>query len=98
MRHVKQFCWNESIYLCFRVQELHLLPNIPLISLSKSESIRWVRLKMSYSFSAFVLASVAENFPLSGNIWYRRNVRNSFTLAENCSMLNVFSRSMRSSM
>lgn len=43
-------------------------PNIPLICLSKSESIRWVLLKISYSLSAFVLACAADIRPLSGNI------------------------------
>lgn len=46
----------------------YYLSNIPLICLSKSESIRWVLLKMSYSLSAFALACAAEMRPLSGNI------------------------------
>ena len=46
---------------------LHL-SNTPLTSLSKSESIRWVLLKISYSLSAFVLACAADIRPLSGNI------------------------------
>ena len=37
-------------------------------SLSKSESMRWVRLNISYSFSAFSLACAAETRPLSGRI------------------------------
>lgn len=44
------------------------LSNNPLISLSKSETIRWVLLKISYSSSAFCLACAAEILPLSGNI------------------------------
>lgn len=40
-----------------------------LISLSKSESIFCILLKISYSCSALALASAAEIFLLSGKMW-----------------------------
>lgn len=47
----------------------YCLSNRPLICLSKSESMRCVLLKMSYSLSAFSLAWAADMRPRSGNIW-----------------------------
>ena len=86
-------CWGDFFAIfnyCCSVSRL--------ICLSKSELIRWVRLNTSYSAKAFCCACAWLICPLSGRISYRRNARNSLMLAANCSMVKVFSRSIKSSM
>ena len=77
-------CRAESSSICFT-------------ALSKSEVICWCLLNASYSVSAFSFAAFLEILPLSFKISYLLNARNSLTLAENSSIVNVFSRSIKSS-
>ena len=55
--------------LIFQTYYFSWSSNIFLVALSKSESIIWVLLKISYSWWAFFLARAAEMRPLSGRIW-----------------------------
>ena len=55
------FQWRAT----FAVLQPNYFPSIPFTSSSKSELIRWVLLKISYSLSAFSLACSAEIRPLS---------------------------------
>ena len=65
-------CANLSAWMYSGRKNLPLLvyslPNNPLSSLSKSESMGCVRLNISYSLSAFAFACAADMRPLSGNI------------------------------
>lgn len=77
--HPLTFLRTGSVWLLAGVTVLHSSPSsvlspscLPpfsfLISLSKSETTFWVRLNISYSFSALNLACAAETLPLSGRI------------------------------
>ncbi len=53
---------------------VHSSPSNPFTSLSKSESMCCVLLKISYSSSAFFLACAAEILPLSGKISHHSTI------------------------
>ena len=63
---------------------------------SKSESIFCVLLNSSYSAFAFSSACVLLMLPLPLRMSYFRKAKNSLILAANSSIVNVFSRSIRS--